>query len=74
MDMEELKKMKAPFGVVCKIKGGSDGIVIGFKKNDPLGVGGGVFPDIPVVYFKGGGWITVDDLLQNYELRTDEED
>lgn len=69
MNMEDLKNVKAPFDVVCKLRAGSDGTVIGFAQNDPLGVGGGIFPNIPVVYFKGGGWITVDDLIRNYELK-----
>lgn len=67
MDMEELKRAKAPFDVIGK-KDGSRGTVIGFKQNDPLGVGGGIFPDMPVAYFEDGGWLLVSDLLRNYEL------
>lgn len=69
MTYEQLRQCKAPFKVFCKIKGGSDGVVIGFALNDPLGVGGGMFPDIPVAYWKGGGWILVSDLIKNYELK-----
>ena len=68
MDIEDLKKVNAPFDVICTKKGGSGGTVIGFSQNDPLGVGGGIFPDIPVAYFKGGGWLLVSDLLRHYEL------
>lgn len=68
MKLEELQNVKCPFDVVCIVKGGSNGTVIGFSQNDPLGVGGGIFPDMPVAYFKGGGWLLVSDLLRNYEL------
>ena len=68
MNIEDLKKAKAPFIVVSK-KDGSTATVKGFAQNDPLGVGGGVFPDIPVVHFEGGGWLLVDDFLRHYELQ-----
>ena len=68
MDLEDLKKVKAPFDVVCKLPNGSGGTVIGFAQNDPLGVGGGIMGDFPVVYFKGGGWLLLADLLRHYEL------
>lgn len=70
MELEDLKKVKCPFDVVCKLPNGSGGTVIGFAQNDPLGVGGGIMGDIPVVYFKGGGWLLLADLLRYYELAT----
>lgn len=68
MELEDLKKVKCPFDVVCKLPNGSGGTVIGFAQNDPLGVGGGIMGDIPVVYFKRGGWLLLADLLRHYEL------
>lgn len=68
MDIKDLQKAKAPFDVICTKKGGSGGTVIGFSQNDPLGVGGGILPDMPVAYFQGGGWLLVSDLLRYYEL------
>mgnify|MGYP003426040438 CR=1 FL=1 len=70
MKLEELQSAKCPFKVTCTVKGGSNGTVVGFSQNDPLGVGGGIFPDMPVAYFEGGGWLLVSDLLRNYELET----
>lgn len=66
MDIEQLKSMKAPFDVVDK--DGNRHTIIGFKQNDPLGVGGGIFPDMPVAYFHGGGWLLVSDVLRHYEI------
>ena len=66
IDIEQLKSMKAPFDVVDKK--GNRHTIIGFKQNDPLGVGGGIFPDMPVAYFQGGGWLLVSDVLRNYEI------
>ncbi len=74
MTREELLKQSAPFDVVEKRRK-KRVTVRGFAQNDPLGVGGGLMPDIPVVYFKGkndspggGGWVTVEGLLNHYEI------
>ena len=67
MEIKDLQNVKAPFDVLS-IKDGSRHTIKGFAQNDPLGVGGGFFPDIPVVYFEGGGWILVSDLLRHYEI------
>lgn len=67
MDIKDLQNVKAPFDVLS-IKDGSRHTIKGFAQNDPLGVGGGLFPDIPVVYFEGGGWLLVSDLLRHYEI------
>ena len=67
MTLEQLKSAKAPF----KVKSIHDGEVVtvkGFSENDPLGVGGGIFPDMPVAYFEGGGWLLVKDLLVNFDV------
>ena len=66
MDIEQLKSMKAPFDVVDK--DGNRHTIVGFKQNDPLGVGGGIFPDMPVAYYDGGGWLLVSDVLRHYEI------
>lgn len=68
MTLEELKSAKAPFKVRSKVEPKRISIVTGFSQNDPLGVGGGIFPDMPTAYFKGGGWLLVDHLLENYDL------
>ena len=70
MDIEQLKSMKAPFDVVDK--DGNRHTIIGFKQNDPLGVGGGIFPDMPVAYFHGGGWLLVSDVLRHYEIAAEQ--
>lgn len=67
MELKDLQNVKAPFDVLS-IKDGSRHTIKGFAQNDPLGVGGGLLPDIPVVYFEGGGWLLVSDLLRHYEI------
>jgi hypothetical protein len=69
MTREELAAVKAPF----KVKSVHDGhvaIITGFSENDPLGVGGamGVIPNMPTVYFEGGGWCLVEDLIQHWNI------
>ena len=69
---QQLKKLKAPFQVTLSTRNGkprknsSPIEVVGFTQNDPLGVGGRMLPDIPVVHFKGGSWITLKDLMRYY--------
>ena len=71
---EALLQIEAPFTVVCDLHKKQRPIqVVGFKQNDPLGVGGGLFPDIPVVVFEGGGWLQVQDLMKHYTLLSKEE-
>lgn len=59
--------LAAPFSVVSKLGRGTDTIE-GFSANDPLGVGGGLLPDMPVAYFSGGGWCLLADLFENWDL------
>lgn len=69
MTEQELRSAKAPFKVrSTRTPKRHVATVVGFSQNDPLGVGGGLLPDMPTVYFKGGGWLLVRDLLANYEL------
>lgn len=67
MTKEELLQSRAPFHVVSKYDG-HRAIVEGFSENDPLGVGGGLLPDMPTCYFEGGGWLLAQDLLDNFDL------
>lgn len=67
MTEQELRSLKAPVYVQYKGKLPRS-LVTGFSQNDPLGVGGGMFPDMPVCYFKNGGWLLVTDLLRHYEV------
>ena len=64
-----LLEQEAPFQVTLDAKPRRKPLTVkAFAQNDPLGVGGGLLPDIPVVYFQGGGWITADDLMPLYSL------
>ena len=69
---EQIRSVKAPFDVrfVGKKRVAT---VVGFSENDPLGVGGymGIIPDMATVYFKGGGWLLLRDLMRHYELVED---
>lgn len=60
--------LAAPFKVRSKRDPKDVGTVTGFSQNDPLGVGGGIFPDMPTAYFEGGGWVLLDDLCAYQEL------
>ena len=67
MTKEELFKQLTPFDVIEK--GKRKRITVeGFTENDPLGVGGRLFPNMPTAYFKDGGWLLVESLLDNYDL------
>jgi len=67
MTRNELMGLQAPFQVI--FRGSKKKLTVtGFSQNDPLGVGGGMFPDMPTVYFKNAGWLLVDDLLKHYEI------
>ena len=67
MELFEVKTYTAPFVVRHKTTG-ETATVSGFSQNDPLGVGGGFFPDMPTVYFEGGGWLLLNDFLKNYDF------
>lgn len=67
MTLDELKSAICPFKVKTKGKKRKN-TVIGFSQNDPLGVGGGIFPDMPTAYFEGGSWLWVVDLMKNYDI------
>ncbi len=65
----EIESIQTPFQVIF------DGtpkekpiIVMGFSENDPLGVGGGLFPNMPTVYFESGGWLLLANLMTHYSI------
>jgi hypothetical protein len=66
---EQLSKLEAPF-VVKSVHDGRMATVTGFSKNDPLGVGGGMFPDMPTAYFEGGGWCLLPDLMEHWDINS----
>ena len=67
MNITELRLATAPFKV--KFKGKKKiSVVTGFSQNDPLGVGGGMLPDMPCAFFEKGGWVLVDDLIKHYDM------
>jgi len=68
MNLSDIVNRPTPFNVRSIHGRRRIATIEGFSKNDPLGVGGGLLPDMPTVYFKGGGWLLVKDLLENYEL------
>jgi hypothetical protein len=67
MKQNDLADISVPFKVREK-ESRSVAVVIGFSQNDPLGVGGGLFPSFQTVYFEGGGWLLLQDFLDNYTL------
>lgn len=67
MEINDLRRQIAPFRVVS-VHNGNEAIITGFSENDPLGVGGGMLPNLATVYFDGGGWCLVSDLLEHWEL------
>ncbi len=66
--VEEMNAATAPFKVELDGKRRVPIIVEGFSENDPLGVGGGIFPDMPAAYLKSGGWLLVKDLMCHYSI------
>lgn len=64
----ELLKAKIPFYIRADGRKGKPSKVIGISRNDPLGVGGGLFPDFPTVYFEGGGWLLLRDLMRFHSI------
>lgn len=67
---EELVELAAPFKVVSD-HDGSEAVIVGFSENDPLGVGGGMFPKMPTVYFESGGWCLLSDFMRHWSLPRD---
>ncbi len=66
IERHEIEVLEAPFDVLNDK--GERSTVTGFSQNDPLGVGGGMFPDMPTVYFESGGWLLLEDLMRHYSL------
>lgn len=73
----EIKNIEAPFFIVADcIRGPRKGKpkkerpskVIGFSGNDPLNVGGDIFPSNPTVYFENGGWLLLCHLMQHHSI------
>ena len=67
MSEEELHEYSPPLKVYSVHDGGV-ATVIGFSSNDPLGVGQGLGLRLPTVYFRGGGWCLLSDLLKHWRL------
>ena len=74
---QQIKTVKAPFYVVGDCLRGSrkgqprkekPSKVIGFSGNDPLNVGGGLLPNNPSVYFEGGGWGLLTDVMKYHTI------
>lgn len=68
---EQLVGLEAPFEVIAD-NDGRRATVTGFSENDPLGVGGGMLPDMPCAYYEGGGWNLVEDMMQHFSLPADQ--
>lgn len=77
---KEIKEVSTPFYVVgdC-LRGPRKGLprkekpskVVGFSENDPLGVGGGIFPETPAVHFESGGWGLLTDVMRYHTIVND---
>ena len=74
---KQLENIEIPFKVVSdhrrgKMKGQptnkKPSIIVKCSSNDPLGVGGGLFPDMPTVYFENGGWLLLCDLMKYFSI------
>ncbi len=57
MQLDDILNLDVPFKVRSVRRPRNTAIVTGFSQNDPLGVGGGLLPDMPTAYFEGGGVI-----------------
>jgi len=68
---KELEGVKCPFYVIADYRKGKgqQSKVIGFSENDPLGVGGGIMVNFPTVYFDSGGWLLLEDFMNNYSIK-----